>query len=89
MRAVVGWEMDIGDAGMVERTRLRDGDDEDDGEVGDLGESIRRTDDVCGGSPFPPTVQGRAEESAQLLSDGQYRQRPIRTWQPLPAFAVD
>jgi hypothetical protein len=29
--------MDIGDAGMVERPRLRDGDDEDHGEVGDLG----------------------------------------------------
>lgn len=36
--------MDVGDRGMVERTRLRDSDDEDDGEVGNLGESIGRTD---------------------------------------------
>jgi len=38
----------MGDAGMVERPRLRDGDDEDDGEVGDLGKSIGRTDIVGG-----------------------------------------
>lgn len=38
----------MGDGGMVERPRLRDGNDKDDGEVGDLGESIGRIH-VAGG----------------------------------------
>ncbi len=54
MRAGVGWEMDMGDAGMVERTRLRDGDDEDDGEVWDLRKSVGRTDDVGGRLTISP-----------------------------------
>ncbi len=44
----------MGDAGMVERTRLRDGDDEDDGEVWDLRKSVGRTDDVGGRLTISP-----------------------------------
>lgn len=54
MRAGVGWEMDMGDGGMVERTGLRDSDDEDDSKVGDLGESIRRSDVFLGGLTISP-----------------------------------
>ncbi len=42
------------DGGMVERTRLRDSDDEDDGEIWDLGESVGRTDDVGGRLTISP-----------------------------------
>lgn len=89
MRAGVGWEMDMGDAGMVERSRLRDGDDEDDSEIWDLGDFSRVNRRGLVDSLFPLTAQERAVGSAQLLFDGQYRRRPIRVWQPRPTVAAD
>jgi len=59
--------MDIGDAGMVERPRLRDGDDEDHGEVGDLGESTGRTDVVRGPLTISPN-RARAGSSVGAAS---------------------